>query len=646
MALPKSRVRVLIVSANPERIMMVRESLHAWPQAAVCRVAVNRQDAIHQFESHAPHLICWDTAFGTDLPPLGEGVRALWLGEDACTVPQEPAWGTPLLSEEYVSGLQQSIDREYELRRLLVQLRDAHGTETQSRLLLNRATDGIVVVDRSHRVAYVNPAACAMLGVECDALLGEPFEPVIPEEGCPTTFVAQSSDGSVTQLTATAIVSIWDGHESIIIQLQPAVRPSVPPSMPPSSLPIVSGPRVSEDRLRTVGRLAAGLAHEVNNPLTFVLANLESLRESHHAVRRFLRRLRVTLATEDAITVSSFEQLEAEASLQELLDDAADMLTDCHKGMHRIQEIARSLGTFSRADDDHAERVDVTRIVDDACAMVFNQIRYRARLVKRFEPVPMIAAHPGRIAQALVNLLTNAAEAIEGGAYDQHRIIVSTRVEDGYLRIAVRDTGSGIREEDRNRIFTPGFTTKAPQGGMGLGLSVSKRVAEEHGGRLEVSHPERGTCVELVFPVETGLRVVEPTRESRPVSEAPARRWRLLIIDDDAMVLSALRRRLRRRFDVVTVLGGAEALVRLGEDPRFDALVCDLMMPEIDGKSFYDQVCEAHSALADRIVFMSGGAFTPRLRKFAGEVANPVLQKPVTREDLEAALAGLDQPRG
>jgi CheY-like chemotaxis protein len=114
---------------------------------------------------------------------------------------------------------------------------------------------------------------------------------------------------------------------------------------------------------------------------------------------------------------------------------------------------------------------------------------------------------------------------------------------------------------------------------------------------------------------------------------------RILIVDDDAMVLSALRRRLRRRYDTVTVLGGAEALARLSEDPSFDSIICDLMMPEVDGKSFYDTIEKEHPQLSKRIVFMSGGAFTPRLRRFAASVPNPVLQKPVSREDLESMLS-------
>jgi signal transduction histidine kinase len=619
--------------------MLVRESLHAWPETVVCRVAVNREDAVSQFESHAPHVVCWDTSLGAELPATARGLCTLLLGEESCILPEERPWEMAL-PDGYVAGLQQSINREYELRRLLMQLRDAHGSETHGRLLLTRATDGIVVVDGAHRVLFVNPAACRLLSVDCEELLGEPFDYAIPEEGKPGSYQVQLPDGLVSPLTATSIVSIWDGREATIIQLQPTLRPSIPPSIPSSIPPGMLGPRVSEDRLRTVGRLAAGLAHEVNNPLTFVLANLESLRESHQAIRRFIRTLRVDLSTREAITPQSFEQITAEANLQEVIDDAADMLTDCYKGMHRIQDIARSLGTFSRADDTQAEMIDITRIVDDACAMVFNQIRYRARLVKRFEPVPMIAAFPGRIAQALVNLLTNAAEAIDGGAYEKHRIVVSTRLEGDHVIVAVTDTGAGIHEDDRARIFTPGFTTKAHEGGMGLGLSSCKRVAKEHGGTLEVHHlPDCGTRFELLLPVDTGLRAVEQRRESRPISEAPLKRARVLIVDDDAMVLSALRRRLRRRYDTVTVLGGVEALARLSEDPGFDSIVCDLMMPEVDGKSFYDAIKKDHPQLAGRIVFMSGGAFTPRLRRFAAAVPNPVLQKPVSREDLESMLS-------
>jgi signal transduction histidine kinase/CheY-like chemotaxis protein len=540
------RIRVLIASADPERVVLVGNGLRAWPEAVVTQVAASRVDAVDQVNRHTPHILCWDARLGEDLPASTHGICALLLGDESCTVSDEQSWEMPI-PEAYVEALLQSINREYELRRLLVQARSRHFSETR----------------------------------------------------------LQSS-------------------------------------MPPSSPPALSGVRVSEDRLRAVGRLAAGLAHEVNNPLTFVLANLESLRESHQVILRFIRTLKIDLSTQEAITPQSFEKIMADANLKEVLDDVADMLSDCYKGTHRIQDIARSIRTFSRADDKLAELVDINRLVDDACAMVFNQIRYRARLVKRSEPIPMIAAFPGRIAQALVNMLTNAAESIEGGSYERHRIVVSTRVEGDKIVVAVSDTGAGIPEGNRARIFTPGFTTKAQHGRMGLGLGVCRRVGAEHGGKLEVHHlADRGTRFELILPIDTGLATVEQRRDSRPTSEVPSKRARLLIVDDDAMVLSALRRRLQRRYDTVTVLGGAEALARLAEDPGFDSILCDLIMPEVDGKSFYEAVEQDHPQLADRIVFMSGGAFTPRLRKFAASVSNPVLQKPVTREDIESILSAV-----
>ena len=639
------RIRVLIASGNPERIMAVRESLHAWPETMASRVALTRADVEQQLESHAPHILCWDEDLGAELPATARGICTLLLREHSCKMPEERPWEMAL-PDAYVSGLRRSINREYELRRSMMQLRDAQGSEPQRRLLWSRATDGLLVLDGTHQVLFANPAACDLLDLAHDELVGNPFELEVPEAGSTTSLHVQTSDGAFHSLAATAFVAVWEGRDATILQLQKALRSSIPPS--PSSFPPANlGARVSEDRLRTVGRLAAGLAHEVNNPLTFVLANLESLRESHQQIRRFVRKIRLELSTHEVLTPQSFDQISHEANLQEVLDDAADMLTDCHKGMHRIQEIARSLGTFSRADDNQAELVDITRIVDDACAMVFNQIRYRARLVKRFDPVRPVAVFPGRIAQALVNLLTNAAEAIDGGAYDRHRIVVSTREEEGHVIVAVSDTGIGIPDSDRDRIFTPGFTTKANSGGMGMGLSSCQRVAEEHQGRLDV-HPldDGGTRFELVIPFDTGLSATEERRESRPISEAPLQRSRILIIDDDAMVLSALRRRLQRRCDTVTVLGGVAVLARLSEDPGFDSIVCDLMMPEIDGKSFYDAVRKEHPELAERIIFMSGGAFTPRLRKFAAAVPNPVLQKPVSREDLEALFAVNENAEG
>ena len=612
--------------------MLVRECLQVWPESVVCRVVASLEDTLTHFDSHAPDVVCWDTLLGPP-PPIALGVRTLLLAEDACEF-ANPADQDGSISAIYVRALHRSLNREYELRRLTMQLRNAQGSEKQGRLLLARSSDGIVAVNPERHVLFANPAAGALLALDGEELLLEPFPFPLPDLGDTSQFQVQLPDGRERFVTATTVASVWNAEEAKVLQIQPAKTPGTTEGSTQT--------RVQEDRLRAIGRLAAGVAHEVNNPLTFVLANLESLRESHRTFRRFVRRLGIRIEQSGGIGADRYQRLTEAVKLEEGFDDAAEMLTDCSKGINRIQDIARSLGTFSRADDDSAELIDVARVVDDACAMVFNQIRYRARLVKRFDPVPLVAGYPGRIAQALVNMLLNAAEAIRGGAYDQHRIVVSTGLRGEELVISVSDTGVGVPKRDRDRIFTPGFTTKAHEGGMGLGLSLCRRVAEEHGGRIDFhAIGERGSRFELILPVKTGLHARENRRESVPISEVPIERARLLIIDDDAMVLSALRRRLRRRFDTITVLGGVEALTRLSEDPEFDAIICDLMMPEVDGKSFYEAIVERFPRLVQRTIFMSGGAFTPRLRKFAASVSNPVLQKPVTREQLESVLAAI-----
>ncbi len=627
--MPAASLRVLVASNEPDQIIVVRQSLETWPTGGVCRVAAGWEDAVTHFHSHAPDVLCWDTSLGPEPPAAAKTVPTILLGAEDCRLLE----GDPNAPPPFAQALAESINRAYQLRHLELQLRAVQSTELRMRALLVRASDGIVVLDQAGTVVFANAAAARLCGEAGGDWVGAAFAHPVPATGEPE-ICNLSINGVTRRLSITAAPTVWDAEEAVVLLLQQIGSSA--------SVPVMASARNPADRIRAIGRMAAGVAHEVNNPLTFVLANLESLRESCHSIHRFVRKLHVELDAESPGDIEAVRGLVDEFAIQEVVEDAADMLTDCNKGMNRIQDVARSLGTFSRADADEAEMVDIARVVDDACAMVFNQIRYRARLVKRFESTPMVAAYPGRIAQALVNLLVNAAESIRGGNYDEHRIVVATYLRGDEIAISVSDTGEGVPGSDRDHIFIPGYTTRAHEGAMGLGLSLCTKVAEEHGGRVEV-HPleGRGTRFELIIPCDTGLTPKHSRRESRPVSEAPFEGQRLMIIDDDAMVLSALRRRLQKRYDVVTVLGGGEALALLSEDPEFDAIICDLMMPGVDGKAFLEAVATDHPALVNRTVFMSGGAFTPRLRNFAASVSNTVLQKPVTREQLAAILGAL-----
>jgi PAS domain S-box-containing protein len=343
---------------------------------------------------------------------------------------------------------------------------------------------------------------------------------------------------------------------------------------------------VHSSRLAALGQMAAGVAHEINNPLQFILAGFDELE----------------LAVSDAAA------------------ETRQVLADMRDGDERIRLVTRSLLPFARVEVGEPERVELNELVQWACRMTANDIRHRAQLERHLGPVPAILGHRTRLGQLITNLLTNAAHAIEEGASERHRITVTTELVADRVHLTVADTGRGIAEELRPRIFDPFFTTKPRDLGTGLGLALCAEIVGRYGGTIDfTSEVGRGTSFVVTFPVLTGTPV-----EAGPATALPraAGGRRILVIDDEEVLLRTYQRALRG-YDVVTALGGAAAIAALTTDAAFDAVVCDLMM--------------------ERILFCSGGAFTPRVREFLASVPNVVLDKPIgsaqLREAVEAAIA-------
>jgi signal transduction histidine kinase len=229
------------------------------------------------------------------------------------------------------------------------------------------------------------------------------------------------------------------------------------------------------DRMASMGMLAAGIAHELNNPLAYVLSNLEFL---HRALGGLPR----PLPPEELV------------ECRQVLDDARD-------GAERMRQIVRQLKVFSRVDDTHDEPVDVHRVLDSVTQMAASEIRPRARLVKEYGVLPPVRGNEGKLFQVFLNLVINAAHAIDEGRMEANEIRLITRM-DGYGRVVVdvRDTGRGIAPEYLRRIFDPFFTTKAPGLGTGLGLSICDTIVRALGGSISVeSLPDLGTTFRVVL---------------------------------------------------------------------------------------------------------------------------------------------------
>jgi len=362
------------------------------------------------------------------------------------------------------------------------------------------------------------------------------------------------------------------------------------------------------ERLAATGQLAAGVAHEINNPLTYLLANLEE-------------------------AVARLRAAGAEPVVVERLAEALD-------GAGRVQAIVRDLKVFARAEDEATGSCDAAAVARSAVNLVANEIRHRARLVTRFESAPRAAIAERRLAQVLVNLLVNACKAIPEGRAAEHEIGVAVREEGGRVVVEISDTGVGMTPEVRRRIFEPFFTTRPPGEGMGLGLALSHTMVSEAGGELEVeSTPGRGATFRLRLLPGTLADRPAPSPAPAPAALGPgeAPRPRVLIVDDEPLVGRAVARQLGD-FEVETETSAAGALRRLRGGAGWDAIVCDLMMPDTSGMDLHAQVAEEAPQVASRFVFLTGGAFTERARTFLATTLQPVLEKPVDPTELRATV--------
>jgi CheY-like chemotaxis protein len=269
-------------------------------------------------------------------------------------------------------------------------------------------------------------------------------------------------------------------------------------------------------------------------------------------------------------------------------------------------------------------------VVENALQMSWNEIRHRAQLVKDYQSAPNVLANEARLGQVFLNLLINAAQAIPEGQAEKNRITVRIRNLDQRVAVEVQDTGGGMPQEVVSRIFDPFFTTKPVGQGTGLGLTICQGIVQGMGGEIEVtSAPGKGSLFRVLLP--TAARAQTPEGVT-PIPVPPGRRGRVLVVDDEPLVGATLGRTLAEDHEVVVTTSAREALGRLAGGERYDVILCDVMMPDITGYELYEELARYAPDQARRMIFLTGGAFTPRAQKFLGEVENKRVEKPFDAE--------------
>jgi two-component system cell cycle sensor histidine kinase/response regulator CckA len=388
------------------------------------------------------------------------------------------------------------------------------------------------------------------------------------------------------------------------------------------------------DRLTSLGTLAAGVAHEINNPLAYVLLNLSYINEE---LPKLLVKHNGVLSASPARG-----QYPEEASHQRV-DEVLVAVDHARNGAERIRDIVRSLKTFSRPENEVCAPLDVAQVLDATLAMIANEIRHRARLIKEFVPTPEVVANEARLGQVFLNLLLNAVQALPEGHSETNEIRVVLRADrSDCVVVEVHDNGVGIAPQVRGRIFEPFFTTKPVGIGTGLGLAICHGIVTSLGGTLSVeSEIGKGSVFRVELPAAgrtIGAAAASRAMEAAPTPGLSKTQGRVLVVDDEPIVCFSLERLLSSEGEVVAVTSAREALSRIEAGDRFDIILCDLMMPEMDAPSLYDELLRIAPGQAERMVFVTGGAFTMRAHDFLARVPNTRLSKPFDVESLIALV--------
>lgn len=507
----------------------------------------------------------------------------------------DPPLRDALLAEGALDVMSKADSNERLLSRTVSWAVERHRSreiDRQVRTLLDSSPDAMIMVDAPGNVRYVNDAALNLFGRTRDSFEGESlaFSTV---NGVPVELnISRPGAERVGELRVVDLNLDGPGHLATIRDVTERRQ--------------LEMRLLFSDRMVSMGTLAAGVAHEINTPLTAVIANLE---------------LAISDASRSKFVVPTHTLVEH--------------LTDARDAAERVRQIVRDLKVLSRPEEDRRVPIELHAVVESTIRLAWNEIRHRARLSKDLQPVPLVLANESRLGQVLLNLIVNAAQAIQVGHADRNEIRISTRTApNGSAVFEITDTGEGIPDDVKSRLFTPFVSTK--ETGTGLGLAISLRLVKSMGGEITfTSERGTGTTFTVVLPP---AELDFPLSASATPEPANTRRGRVMVIDDDPMVVKVAVRSLGDAHEVIGHTDPNDALAQLQAGDQFDVILCDLMMPQMTGMELRERLCAVAPSQVQRMVFMSGGAFTRETQAFLDSLPNERIDKPFGVRSLQALV--------
>ena len=395
------------------------------------------------------------------------------------------------------------------------------------------------------------------------------------------------------------------------------------------------------EKLAALGTLVAGVAHEVNNPLSAVMLGLDMLPTQVGAAADVVEEIvraadqNRALGKDDVVRIAALGRMTGTRA--ELVRDAEEM----RSAAATIQEVVKDLRVFARTDDSEDPQVlEVPQLIDHLVRLVGREIQSMAIVERDFaSDLPSVLLPQARITQVLTNVLVNATHAMREVARDVHRLRISARADDQAIAISISDTGPGIPPDTIERIFDPFFTTKRANLGTGLGLSISRNMMRKLGGDLIVESVfgEGATFVVLIPRAsDAEIRAARVRARIIPRTFSPDRRMAVLVVGDDDHLVRAYSRVLGRRYDVLLATDAQEAIEMLASGSRADVVVCDLASMETPVLANW--LVEKRPELANRLVIVSDDPDMFRRHKRLFELAPEVLTKPTPASSLVRAI--------
>lgn len=506
---------------------------------------------------------------------------------------------------------------------------ELRSSETRFARLLDSAPDGVLMLQQ-HRVLSANQAAATVFGVSRPLnLLGRDLHQLVTESSRPNLAgLGEQASGPVSVTTHTgmeleisSVALDYEGQRAVLAFVRDV-----------SERNLMQNRLMQAERLAAVGMLAAGVAHEINNPLAYVLLNLKYLeRELPHA------------ATDPGRIAKLLQHL-----------------TDASHGAARVHAIVKDLRSFARTDHETPAPVALNPVVEAAIAMAEVSLTGKGKLHIRLLFGARVIGVAAKLEQVVLNLLMNAIQALDPSRSDNTIVVESVALGTAHIRLTITDTGLGLDANNQERVFDPFFTTKPRGMGTGLGLPICRRIVESFGGRIWLT------------PLATGTRAVVELQNAEGIPSAPSNalesgtpssipsdsqaasnagsaprvsnsRARVLIIDDESGVATMLARFLEPTYEVKHTTLASEALDLLASSP-FDAILCDVMMPGMSGIELFERLKAEANGLDQRVIFMTGGGLHPEVNAFLRDAERPKLEKPFDVRELKRILQELVNP--